>query len=70
MIDIQDAEFWKSFKNLEFVVDNDGEFVKLCGCDDNVVFETGSLDCFGTDDVLKYARKVKMKDYIFGRGAL
>lgn len=70
MIDIKDAEFWKSFKNLEFVVDNDGEFVKLCGCDNNVVFETASLDCFDTYEMLQYARKVKMKEYIFGRGTL
>ena len=58
LTDEKDVEFWKAFKNLEMLVDGDGEFLKLCGWDEDVVFESVSLDSFNIEEILKIARKV------------
>lgn len=65
--DEKNIEFWKTFKILELCVDDDGEFLKLCGWDDDVVFESVSLDSFNIEEILKIARKVGIKEYIWDR---
>lgn len=67
LTDEKDVEFWKAFKNLEMLVDGDGEFLKLCGWDEDVVFESVSLDSFNIEEILKIARKVGIVEYILDK---